>query len=164
MGIKIGKAAKRVAPLLLPAFLAACGGMPDMRGGFNVDYPVTGAVTPPAEVPESGLNQEFDPIAAAIQQAQVEQAVAGALGTPAYNGPDFSVVSDDINVPQRVYYTGPEPAGSILLDDQYNNLYLIENNGTAIQYPIAMGREGHEMPNVQYVITHQREWPSCPFW
>jgi lipoprotein-anchoring transpeptidase ErfK/SrfK len=161
MGIKLGKAAKRAAPLLLPVFLAACGGgIPDMRAGFNVDYPVTGAVTPPAEVPESGLYQEFDPIAAAIQQAQVEQAVAGALETPVYSGPDFSVVSDDIDVPQRVNYTGAEPAGTILLDDQYNNLYLIEAGGTAIQYPIAMGREGHEMPDVQYVITHQREWPS----
>lgn len=161
MGIKLGKAAKQVAPLLLPAFLAACGGgMPDMRPGFNVDYPVTGTVTPPAEVPESGLSQQFDPIAAAIQQAQVEEAVSGALSAPIYSGPDFSVVSDDIDTPQRVNYTGAEPAGSILLDDQYNNLYLIEEGGTAIQYPIAMGKEGHEMPDVQYVITHQRAWPS----
>lgn len=167
MGIKLGHMAKKAAPALIPAFLAACSGpgmdMPDLRGGsFNTDrYAHNVAPTPPTSVADNGITATFDPIAAAIRQAEINTAVAGALESSPYaNGPDFSVVSDTAITMQRVNYTGAEPAGTVLIDDSYNKLYLIEEDGTAIQYPVAMGREGHEMPNVQYVITHGREWPS----
>ncbi|MGJ8610550.1 MAG: L,D-transpeptidase [Octadecabacter sp.] len=58
-----------------------------------------------------------------------------------------------------VEYNGPEAAGTIVVDIHAKLLYLVEADGMARRYPIAVGREGLSMRN-DSVIRRKREWPG----
>jgi len=66
---------------------------------------------------------------------------------------------DGVNRRAIVDYNGPERAGTIVVDPHAKLLYLVEDDGTARRYAIAVGRQGMRMRNPS-VIRMKREWPS----
>lgn len=64
-----------------------------------------------------------------------------------------------VNRRMIVPYFGSESAGTIEIDRHAKFLYWIEADGTAVRYPIAVGREGRGM-NGTTVIRRKVEWPS----
>ena len=60
---------------------------------------------------------------------------------------------------QQVPYSGPEPAGSIVVDPYARLLYYVQGDGTAMRYGIAVGREGKGFSG-DAVISRKAEWPT----
>ena len=60
---------------------------------------------------------------------------------------------------QVVAYTGPEAAGTIIVDTPNTYLYFVLGGGRAIRYGIGVGREGFTWSGVQS-ITKKSEWPD----
>lgn len=56
-------------------------------------------------------------------------------------------------------YNGPESAGTIVVDIHAKLLYLVEENGMARRYSIAVGRQGLSM-SYPTVVRMKREWPG----
>jgi hypothetical protein len=65
----------------------------------------------------------------------------------------------DGNRREQVAYAGDEAPGTIVVDTYRRKLYLVEDGGTAIRYPIAVGREGLSFRGTG-VIGRKAEWPS----
>ncbi|MCG6885516.1 MAG: L,D-transpeptidase [Silicimonas sp.] len=58
-----------------------------------------------------------------------------------------------------VAYYGGEAPGSIIVDPYAKFLYIVQPAGTAIRYPIAVGREGRGFQG-QATIGRKAEWPG----
>ena len=58
-----------------------------------------------------------------------------------------------------VTYTGTEAPGTIVVDAYAKFLYLVEPGGSAIRYPVAVGREGRGFSG-QATIGRKAEWPG----
>lgn len=65
----------------------------------------------------------------------------------------------DGNRREQVAYAGDEAPGTIVVDVYSRKLYLVEEGGTAMRYPIAVGREGLSFKG-NGVIGRKAEWPS----
>jgi hypothetical protein len=65
----------------------------------------------------------------------------------------------DGNRREQVAYAGSEAPGTIVVDIYSRKLYLVEEGGTAMRYPIAVGREGLSFKGTG-VIGRKAEWPS----
>lgn len=63
------------------------------------------------------------------------------------------------NQRQQVAYAGDEAPGTIVVDVFVRKLYLVEEGGTAMSYPIAVGREGLSFKGTG-VVGRKAEWPS----
>jgi len=59
----------------------------------------------------------------------------------------------------EVAYTGPEAPGTVVVDTFARKLYLVNEDGTATRYPIAVGREGLTFRGTA-VVGRKAEWPS----
>jgi lipoprotein-anchoring transpeptidase ErfK/SrfK len=59
----------------------------------------------------------------------------------------------------EVAYAGSEPPGTIVVDPFAKFLYLVEEDGRAIRYPIAVGREGRGFRGAA-TIERKEEWPG----
>jgi lipoprotein-anchoring transpeptidase ErfK/SrfK len=59
----------------------------------------------------------------------------------------------------EVAYAGYEPPGTIVVDPFAKFLYLVEEDGRAIRYPIAVGREGRGFRGAA-TIERKEEWPG----
>lgn len=59
----------------------------------------------------------------------------------------------------EVAYAGDEKPGSIVVDTHARKLYLVEEGGMAMRYPIAVGREGLSFSGGG-VIGRKEEWPN----
>lgn len=59
----------------------------------------------------------------------------------------------------EVAYTGPEAAGSIVVDTHSRKLYYVLGDGRAMRYSIAVGRAGLAFAGNGY-IGRKEEWPS----
>lgn len=66
---------------------------------------------------------------------------------------------DGRNQRAEVAYNGPEEAGSIVVDTFARKLYYVTEPGRAIQYAIAVGREGLSFRGTGY-IGRTAEWPN----
>ncbi len=66
---------------------------------------------------------------------------------------------EDPNRRTIVLYSGDEKPGTIEVDPYAKFLYFIEDDGTAIRYPIAVGRQGRSMRGTT-VIRRKEEWPG----
>jgi lipoprotein-anchoring transpeptidase ErfK/SrfK len=64
----------------------------------------------------------------------------------------------DGNRREKVAYAGDEAPGTIVVDTHARKLYLVEEGGTAMRYPIAVGREGLSFRG-NGVIGRKSEWP-----
>jgi lipoprotein-anchoring transpeptidase ErfK/SrfK len=60
---------------------------------------------------------------------------------------------------QIVPYTGPEKAGTIIIDTPQRYLFLVLGNGTALRYGIGVGRPGFTWAG-EKKITAKKEWPD----
>jgi lipoprotein-anchoring transpeptidase ErfK/SrfK len=88
----------------------------------------------------------------ALQQPQT--AVSGA-SEPA----DVKAEPDPQFRRQEVDYTGPEAAGTIVVDTPERFLFLVEPHGKALRYGIGVGRPGFEWSGVKR-ISRKSEWPD----
>ena len=59
----------------------------------------------------------------------------------------------------EVYYSGPDKPGSIVVDPFARLLYHIGENGRAMRYGIAVGREGYGFRG-DATVGYKAEWPS----
>ena len=64
-----------------------------------------------------------------------------------------------VNQRAVVEYNGPDRAGTIVVDIHAKLLYLVEEDGMARRYPIAVGRQGLSMSRPS-TIQLKREWPG----
>jgi len=60
---------------------------------------------------------------------------------------------------QEVAYSGPHPAGTIVIDRTQRFLFLVLPNGRAMRYGVGVGREGFTWSGTQ-TITRMAEWPD----
>lgn len=58
-----------------------------------------------------------------------------------------------------VFFCTSMPTGSIVIDSSERYLYLINGQGTALRYGVAVGREGYEWEG-SMKITRKVEWPD----
>ena len=58
-----------------------------------------------------------------------------------------------------VFYRSPYPPGTIVVDTSDRYLYLIVDQGRAIRYGVAVGREGYTWEG-QMKVTKKAEWPD----
>lgn len=65
----------------------------------------------------------------------------------------------DGNRRQEVAYAGTEKPGTIVVDVYSRKLYLVGEGGTAMRYPIAVGREGISFRG-NGTVGRKEEWPS----
>jgi lipoprotein-anchoring transpeptidase ErfK/SrfK len=90
-------------------------------------------------------------------------------GVPAAYG---ELVDGDITIPAvdpaylaapnrrtEVDYTGPEAPGTIVVDPFAKFLYLVEEDGRATRYPIAVGREGRGFRG-SATVQRKEMWPG----
>lgn len=66
---------------------------------------------------------------------------------------------EPINQRTFVEYNGPDAAGTIVVDPHAKLLYLVEDDGMAYRYAIAVGRQGARM-RAPSIVRLKREWPS----
>lgn len=66
---------------------------------------------------------------------------------------------EGVNRRTPVVYNGPEGAGTIVVDPHAKLLYFVEENGAAMRYPIAVGRQGMRM-RAPSIVQLKREWPG----
>ena len=64
----------------------------------------------------------------------------------------------DGNRREEVAYVGDEKPGTIVVDTHVRKLYLVLEEGRALRYPIAVGREGLSFQG-SGVIGRKEEWP-----
>ncbi len=89
-------------------------------------------------------------------------AVADAKGPPRVTLRDDTTVADNRYgqpLPKPVVYSGKEPAGTIIIDKPQRRLYLVQDDGYARMYPIAVGK-GASSPTGVFAISAKRENPS----
>jgi lipoprotein-anchoring transpeptidase ErfK/SrfK len=60
---------------------------------------------------------------------------------------------------QEVPYSGPEAAGTIVIDTPNRFLYLVQGGGRALRYGIGVGKPGFSWAGVK-TISNKREWPD----
>ncbi len=60
---------------------------------------------------------------------------------------------------QVVPFTGPEPAGSIVIDAAERHLYFVLMNGTAIRFGVAVGKQG-AVWHGKAIVGRKAKWPS----
>jgi lipoprotein-anchoring transpeptidase ErfK/SrfK len=61
--------------------------------------------------------------------------------------------------PKRVSFPNSYAAGSIVIDNQGRQLFLIQSSSTALRYPISVGREGFNWSGTEK-ISRVAEWPD----
>ncbi len=64
-----------------------------------------------------------------------------------------------VNRRMPVVYNGSESPGTIVVDPHAKFLYLVEEDGAAMRYPIAVGRAGLRMRG-DSTVGMKREWPG----
>jgi lipoprotein-anchoring transpeptidase ErfK/SrfK len=106
--------------------------------------------------------------------AGLSLAATPALSAPLYpygyqapqvrQAPQMDEDTDAVELPERfkrqvVTYSGPEAAGTIIVDTPNTYLYFVLGGGRAIRYGIGVGREGFTWSGVQS-ISKKSEWPD----
>ena len=60
---------------------------------------------------------------------------------------------------QSVKFRGPEPPGTLVVDAAARSLYLVQENGRALRFGIAVGREGAAWHGTA-VVGRKAKWPT----
>jgi lipoprotein-anchoring transpeptidase ErfK/SrfK len=60
---------------------------------------------------------------------------------------------------QPVAYSGPEPAGTIIIDPRAHHLTLVEAGGRAMRYGVGVGKQGFSWSG-SAVVHSKQEWPD----
>jgi lipoprotein-anchoring transpeptidase ErfK/SrfK len=63
--------------------------------------------------------------------------------------------------PQRMHvsYKGMYPIGTVVVDPMNHYLYLVEDHGRALRYPVGVGAQGYAWSGTA-VVKQKREWPN----
>jgi lipoprotein-anchoring transpeptidase ErfK/SrfK len=80
-------------------------------------------------------------------------------GAPRANNFNFFGFSGSDTTRTRVNYRGSHKPGTIVISTAERKLYLVQADGTALQYGIGVGRVGFTWKGVRKV-TAKKEWPS----
>lgn len=64
-----------------------------------------------------------------------------------------------VNKRAVVPYRGTAAPGTVEIDPHAKFLYWVQEDGTAVRYPIAVGREGLDISG-SFIIARKAEWPS----
>ena len=144
--------------LALPILIAAALGL---AGCGGVDAPAV-AVTvpqPPAMVPVAGgMGVPTKPVAVAAldpRYAALYQPIKDKFDVP---GVSPSLVRKGFER-KEVAYATKEPAGTIVIDPKAHYLYLVEGDGRAMRYGVAVGKAGFAWTG-EAVIKTKQEWPD----
>jgi lipoprotein-anchoring transpeptidase ErfK/SrfK len=86
--------------------------------------------------------------------AALQQPGGAMLGGPM----DDAQAAASPRTAQVVQNPTSEAPGTIIVDTQSRHLYFVQQDGTAIQYGIGVGREGFAWKGVAHV-DHKSEWP-----
>lgn len=76
---------------------------------------------------------------------------------PAYQLPQQTAPT---STSRYVGYYGNEAPGTILVNLQERKLYYVAGNSSAIEYPVAVGRDGAMGIGNNYTITREADWPN----
>ncbi len=60
---------------------------------------------------------------------------------------------------QVVPFTGPEPAGTLVVDAAKRHIYFVLLNGTAVRYGTAVGRQGASWHGTA-IVDRKAKWPT----
>ena len=96
---------------------------------------------------EETSSRLVDPLYGEVQE--------GYITVPAID-PAFT---EEPNRRQSVAYNGTATPGTIVVDPFAKFLYFVEGSGSAIRYPIAVGREGRGFRG-QATVGRKAEWPG----
>lgn len=155
------------AALIASMALAACSTGFDPTFGIGVPAPQTAALatTDTLNAPSPG-SVEVAPLA---PQSATGKLTADDLFLSAHYA---ARTVDGIAIPAidrsriarehlraEVAYGGPEAPGSIVIDTTKRHLYLVQENGRAIRYGIAVGREGFGWKGTER-LTRLAKWPT----
>ena len=94
-----------------------------------------------------------------VANAQAERMLMLNGGAPRANNFNFFGFSGTDTTKSRVNYNGNERPGTIVINTAERKLYLVQGDGTALQYGIGVGRVGFTWKGVRKV-TAKKEWPS----
>jgi lipoprotein-anchoring transpeptidase ErfK/SrfK len=113
------------------------------------------ASAPQAAAPESAPAQAAPgaPATSVLPQQAAISAAPGPADEAAPSGPDPQFRR------QEVDYSGPEAAGSVVIDTGQHFLFLVEANGRALRYGVGVGRPGFEWAG-EHKVTRKAEWPE----
>jgi lipoprotein-anchoring transpeptidase ErfK/SrfK len=89
-----------------------------------------------------------------------DEEIYGPAGHSPSNGGDNLEVGVNFNQRTAVVVPNPtsEPPGTIIINTNTRQLYLVESGGTAIRYGIGVGRQGFTWKGVAHV-GRKSEWP-----
>lgn len=83
-----------------------------------------------------------------------------ALGFPVPAWAAFkSNYGGEYNGPDIVEFPTPERPGTLLVNTSERTLYQVLGSGLAVQYGVAVGREGHDWAGIAH-IGRKVEWPT----
>jgi lipoprotein-anchoring transpeptidase ErfK/SrfK len=92
-------------------------------------------------------------------QADDERFLMLGGGSPRRNNFNLFGFSGSDTTRTRVNYIGKQRPGTIVINTAERKLYLVQNDGTAIQYGIGVGRIGFTWKGT-HKITGKKEWPD----
>ncbi|WP_068316531.1 L,D-transpeptidase [Polycladidibacter hongkongensis] len=72
---------------------------------------------------------------------------------------DLKQIANQRYLRQTVEFTGPEPAGTLVVDPFEKFLYLVNNDGTAMRYGVGVGRAGFGWAG-DALVQYKRKWPK----
>lgn len=125
-----------------------------------VAAPVAAAPVAPADPLGGGLLEMIfrggQPQAAMPVAPQADPRMTALAGAP---DPRLQRTIDPMYLRQEVDYTGPQKAGTIVIDTPHKFLYLVEKGGKALRYGIGVGRPGFTWSGVK-TISRKAEWPD----
>jgi lipoprotein-anchoring transpeptidase ErfK/SrfK len=125
----------------VPAVRYAANSESNLGGGF-IEYLFSGGRGAPPR-PPSGIQASASPYEAPPEVAQ----------------DPTQMPVDPKYIKQMVAYSGPESAGTIIIDTPHRFLFLIQGNGTAIRYGIGVGKPGFTWAGVK-TVSAKKEWPD----
>ncbi|MEO1293843.1 MAG: L,D-transpeptidase [Pseudomonadota bacterium] len=132
-----------------------------MRRTLALFVPLFALLGACAELEELSLQTGAEPEAAAETQATL--APPEAYASRADRGrmiPAIDIAAfDEGLLRQRVRYETAELPGTIVIDTANYHLYFVEENGWAIRYGVAIGREGFGWTGTG-VIRRRAAWPT----
>ncbi len=117
-------------------------------GGGFIEFLVRGVQPSQSRYEQSPSAATYRPYPADLGPGMVESPTQ-----PGY------LVMDPRFLKQEVPYSGPETAGTIVINTNERMLYLVEEHGRALRYGIGVGRPGFTWAGVHHV-SQKREWPD----
>jgi lipoprotein-anchoring transpeptidase ErfK/SrfK len=103
----------------------------------------------------------LDPTDGQAQVGHIDYATmyGGVRGEPFPIPPFRHTQIDPAFLRTSVYYSGPEPAGTIVVDPQRRFLYHVQPGGWAVRYGVGVGRQGFGWSGTA-TIEDKQAWPD----